>query len=366
MSKIIKYVLPIFCLALVLASCKKEDFELGSDTHDMFHVKNGDYLIPVLVRGNTASKKIILFIQGGPGSNSLDFAKIDYPNWKNTFENEYAVAYYDQRGTGNSQGNFTFGENIYNTYTDDLHKVASFLKTAYGADIIMLGHSFGGGLMYEYMIRYGNSGIPIKYISSNGPATSDSDSDTLRWQFRREYLLNTANLEISRNNNVNEWNQVLQWLSVTPEIKQIAGADPYKLMNQWNKYVEDLVYKYYGEKSPKTRDYLKVMFLSSYNPLPAYLSGKDRDLIARLFGNADNLGYSNGSQLMNRLPQINSQSILLLTGRYDDVCPPEELNYIFNQITSPQKQLKIIDFSGHELYTHQPAEFFNTIKTFIQ
>lgn len=361
-----KTALAILCLAFMFSSCETEDFELRSDTNEMFHVKNGDYLIPVLVRGNTASKKIILFIQGGPGTNTLDFAKIDYPSWKNTLEKEYAVAYYDQRGTGNSQGNFTFGQSIYNTYTEDLHKVAAFLQKSYQADIIMLGHSFGGGLIYEYIIKYGNSGIPIKYISSNGPATSDSESDTLLWKFRWDFLYNTANLEISRNTNVNEWNEVLQWLSDNPEIKIIEGDDPYKLMIQWNTYVEDLVYVYYGEKSAETREYLKVMFLSSYNPIPAYLSVKDRDLISSLFGAEDDLGYSNGSQLMNRLNQINTQSILLLTGRYDDVCSPEELNYIFDQISSPNKQLQIVDYSGHEIYTHQPTEFFNIIKTFIQ
>ena len=128
MMRKLKSIFAIVCLALIFTSCQKEDFELSSNANDMFHVKNGDYLIPVLVRGNTASKKIILFIQGGPGSNTLDFAKVDYPGWKNTLENEYAIAYYDQRGTGNSQGNFTFGQSIYSTYTDDLHEVAFFFK----------------------------------------------------------------------------------------------------------------------------------------------------------------------------------------------------------------------------------------------
>jgi pimeloyl-ACP methyl ester carboxylesterase len=237
MMKKLKSLLAIVCIALMVTSCQKEDFELSSNANDMFHVKNGDYLIPVLVRGNTASKKIILFIQGGPGSNTLDFAKVDYPGWKNTLEKEYAIAYYDQRGTGNSQGNFTLGQSVYATYADDLHKVAAFLKQAYNADIIMLGHSFGGDVMYEYMIRYGDSGIPIKYISANSPVTTDSDEDTLRWKFRRDFLYNTANLAISKNINVSAWNGVLQWLSVTPEIKKIDGSEPYKLMIQWNKYV---------------------------------------------------------------------------------------------------------------------------------
>lgn len=354
------------CLIFLTISCRKEAFEIGTEVHDTFYVKNNDYLIPVKVRGNTGSKKIILFVTGGPGSNTFDFAEVDYPGWKNTLEKEFALAYYEQRGTGNSQGNFDFGENIYETYTEDLHKAAAFLKKAYDAEIILMGHSFGGRLVYEYMIRYGQLGIPGKYISASGPATTDAAADTLRWKFRRSFLYNTANLEISRNTRVNEWEAVLQWLSATPEIKKVEGDYPYKLMDQWNSYVENLVYSNYGEKSPAFRDYVKVIFCSTYNPFPSLLNGTYRDKIVSLFAREDKKGYDNGSQLMNRLKQIDTQSVLLLTGKYDDVCPPEELDYIYKQIPSTQKRIEIIDYAGHELFTHQPIEFYNQIKSFIQ
>lgn len=364
MKNIFKSSMAIVCLALMLSSCQKEDFELSSNANDMFHVKNGDYLIPVLVRGNTANRKIILFIQGGPAQNSLDFAKVDYPGWKNTLEKEYAVAYYDQRGTGNHQGNFSLGENVTTTYLEDLHKVAAFLEKAYNAEIIMLGHSYGGGLMYEYIIRYGDTGIPIKYISADGPASSDAELDTLRWDFRWDFLYNTANLEISRGTNVSEWNEVLDWLSVTPEIK-IGGDDPYKHMIQWNAYVEDLIVPKFPFKDPKVGEYMLVLFLSSYNPFPALLSfAAMQELEDRLFDEEYD-SFKTGNQLMNRLPAIDNQSILLITGRYDDVCPPEELTYIYDQITSPQKQIEIIDNASHQIFIDQPTEFFNTIKFFV-
>ena len=57
MNRRIKSVLPIICLAIIFTSCQEEEFELSSNTNDMFHIQNGDYIIPVLVRGNTASKK---------------------------------------------------------------------------------------------------------------------------------------------------------------------------------------------------------------------------------------------------------------------------------------------------------------------
>ena len=47
----------------------KEEFEVGSGTEAFFHVRINKAQLPVMVRGNTASGKIILFVNGGPGAN---------------------------------------------------------------------------------------------------------------------------------------------------------------------------------------------------------------------------------------------------------------------------------------------------------
>lgn len=350
MKNIFKSSMAIVCLALMLSSCQKEDFELSSNANDMLHVKNGDYLIPVLVRGNTASKKIILFIQGGPGINTLDFAEIDYPGWKNTLEKEYAVAYYDQRGTGNKQGNFSLDQISMEIYIDDLHKVASFLKKAYNAEIVMMGHSFGGELMYRYMLSHNSDDVPEKYIGLDGPATNDVDS--LRWTFRREFLYNTANLEIASNRNVNEWNEVLTWLSFTPVIETNEDKD------QWNLYVEELVYIYYGEKPITFGNVVESIFTASYNPFPAYLKDVEK-MNSKLF--EDIYAFN----LISKLSGIN-QEILIITGRYDDVCTPEEMNYVYDQISSQFKQLEIIEDAGHESFYHQPEVFTSLVINYVQ
>ncbi len=359
-EKKMKSVVAIVFLALMFTSCQKEDFELSSDANDMFHVKNGDYLIPVMVRGNTASKKILLYIQGGPGYSSLDFALVDYPEWKNSLEIDYAVAYYDQRGTGNRQGNFSQGDLVLSTWVEDLNKVALFLEKAYGAEIIMMGHSFGGDLMYRYMVAKGDAAVPSKYISIDSPVTTDSDADTLRWAFRREFLFNTANLEISRGKRISQWNEVLQWLSVTPELKKVDGDNPYQLWNQWNAYVDKLIYVDYPEKPVKIKDYMNLVFTSNYNVLANLNGNYSEKVVSRILDEEEN------DFLMNKLPLIQNQKILVIGGRYDDICPPEELAYVFSQIGSPQKTLKIIDYAGHTSFIDQPTEFYNIIKEFVQ
>ncbi|MEZ4720489.1 MAG: alpha/beta hydrolase [Flavobacteriales bacterium] len=348
----------LLTVALALSSCRKEPFELGTAVNDSFHVENGDYLIPVLVRGNTASGKILLYIQGGPGYASLDFAHIDYPEWKNTLEKDFAVAYYDQRGMGNWQGQYSQGDNVSATWVDDLSAVTDFLSTAYDADIVMLGHSFGGGLMYEYMIAKGDAATPVAFIAVDAPVTTDSEQDTLRWKFRREFLWNTAQLELSRGRRVEQWEEVVDWLNAHPVIELLPGDNEYELMNQWNEYVEDLVYIDYPEKLPTVGQYAKVAFASRYNPI-SYLSGRYRGEIASRI-----LLEEMVVPLTSQLGEI-TQDLLIVGGRFDDICPPEEELYVFDQVSSANKEIHIIDHAGHTCYTDQPEAFYEIIKTYL-
>jgi pimeloyl-ACP methyl ester carboxylesterase len=351
--------LTVGLMSFTAISCQ-DDFEVSSNVNDYFHVKNGDYPIPVLVRGNTASRKILLYVQGGPGYSSLDFAKIDYPEWKNTLEKDFAVAYYDQRGTGNKQGNFSLGESVLHTWIEDLHAVAAFLREAYQAEIIMMGHSFGGQLVYRYILEKGSIAVPVQYISMNAPVTTDNYDDAYRWLFRREFLVNTAELEISRNRRVSQWNEVKEWLDRTPVIYKTTSSNPYELMDQWNKYVEELVYIDYQEKNPKLKDYLKVIFFSNYNLMPHVINTE------YTFDVADKISAeTRKNPITDKLAGISNQSLLMITGRYDDICPPEELEFAYNEISSPNKQMSVLDYAGHDSYVHQPEQFHQIVKQFI-
>lgn len=346
--------------AIAIAACAKKTFKASKTTEEYFHVQNNDYLIPVLVRGNTASNKIIVYVQGGPGYPSLDFAKIDFPGWKNTLEREYAIAYYDQRGTGNRQGDFSQGSSVLQTWVSDLHQVVRFVKKAYNAEVILLGHSFGGSLVYRYMIEKGQEGAVKKYISSNAPVTTDSDADTLRWKFRREFLYNTAQNELAKGRRTEKWNEVLEWLKQTPVIKKLEGSDPYRLMKKWNSYVEELVYVDYPEKSIEFKEYLRVVFASAYNPT-SYLQSKYGDeLTTRI------LREEAKDPLMTKLPVVPNQPLLVLTGRFDDICPPEELEYVFARLGTKEKSSKIIEAAGHTPFVDQSVAFYTEIKQFIE
>jgi pimeloyl-ACP methyl ester carboxylesterase len=216
----------------------------------------------------------------------------------------------------------------------------------------MLGHSFGGYLTYRYMIKHGDDNVVTKYISANGPATTDNDL-TQRWQFRRDFLMNEAKEAIAAGRDVAKWQEILNWCN------EHAVFDTDEEFLQWNIYVEENIYIYYEEELPTAKDYLNVAFFSSYNPLTASLNMNAAGIVEEQIEKSEKQ-----FSLVQNLNQLD-KPLLILTGRHDDVCPPEEAQYIFDHISSAQKRLKILNDAGHHAFHHQPNEFNAAIEDFI-
>ena len=114
----------IFLLLLLagILSCQKEKITIGTSVQDFFYVENDGAKMPVVVEGNTASKIMVLFVHGGPGGTGIGFNNDE--NSTLYLKKNYAVAYWDQRGAGTSQGN---GKLTFDPYVDDMGKVIAVL-----------------------------------------------------------------------------------------------------------------------------------------------------------------------------------------------------------------------------------------------
>jgi len=345
----------LLIVVILLTGCQ-DDFVLNTYVDNFFHVKKENYYLPVRVRGNTASKKILLYIQGGPGNNTLDFAEVDYPKWRGSLEKDYAIAYYDQLGTGNRIGKFDYEDITLDNYLQDIHTIATVLNSKYNAEVFLFGHSFGGYLAYAYAIKYKNEGIPAGYISLHGPATTDSDD--IRWVFRWDYLYNLSEKYIAENVYPEFWTEVANYLNDHPVLETVDEK------RQWNNYVIDAVEKGINVTeddlpAPSLGNYLNVTFTSSYNVLTSNINLKVLDKIStKLINEAKTFS------LNKRLSEID-QPILLITGEYDDICPPEEMDFTLESITSSNKRLVIIKDAAHDSYLQNPDEFNEAIKNFV-
>lgn len=162
----IKPLLFLFALAL---------FTGCSDTDELTHTRNlrlrhkgAD--MPIWVRGNFASNKILLFLHGGPGDCAMC-----YRYYLKDIENEFAVAYWDQRLAGSSSGRVDVATLTYRQFEEDTELVIELLRQEFpNAKIYLMGHSFGVELGWQYVTKPGHANNVHGFIAVNGIHSSYS------------------------------------------------------------------------------------------------------------------------------------------------------------------------------------------------
>ena len=330
---------------------EKADYSSSQENY-FFHLKENEAYLPVWVRGNVASGKILLYIQGGPGLNTMDFATVDYAGWENTVEKDYAIAYYDQRGTGNAQGTFELESVSLAQYLKDIKKIVQVIQHHYpGAEIYLFGHSFGGWLAYLYTLEYPTDPLVEGIIAMNAPFTTDHNET--RWTFRHQFLERVASDFVESGTNSDFWSQALAWAEANPSISDLEQK------RAWNRWVIEGLGAYEVEPELRTGKVLKAIFASSLNVFPT-LTAQDRlDKVSNLL-----FEDQQGINLLARLAEI-KLPILMITGSYDDIAPAEELEFALGQLGSAEKQLVILPDAGHDSMINQPEQFRETIKQFF-
>jgi len=337
-------------ILLFLVSCSKEG-NLGPHVNEQFHVEIEGALLPVKVRGNTASRKIILFINGGPGGTGLDVSELDPGDWKNNLEKDFAIAYYDQRGIGNTQGKIEESSINLNQYMEDIKAIVTVLRYRYkSCKIYMMGHSFGAMLVYRYINKYGDLNLVEKYIAASGTATRPK-YDQEHWDTRIEYLNQIANENISKDIDKDYWNSYLSWISQHPDVATIEErADFYQFLQKTE--IEE-------EFSLRFKDYFNVLLFSDNNFFAYYLSIlKKQPLMNQL------VNEEREWDIKSEISKID-KPILLIGGEFDIAAPPQELNWIYSQVKSTEKEILTISDAGHDLFISQPMAFYESVKGFI-
>ena len=340
----------ITLIALTFLSCEKFETSANSDT--FYHVSSAGFELPVWIKGNTTSNKFVVFINGGPGLTSIDIASANILGWGESLEKEFAMVYYDQRGTGNAQGLIP-GESItIEQYQNDLEAIIySILHHYPSAKIFLMGHSFGGFIGQSFLLDSDRQALIQGWININGSTIADSDKE---WQFRLQFLEELAEEKMSEDSE--KWSKALEW---------IENNDPITTMQQkeeWRGFIGHAGDGVIPEENTNLtgKGLLSIVFSSSYNIFPAYLSSNGTKVGELLFENIK------GTDLLPELYNIKLPS-LILWGKYDDIIPPQLGSTAFDAMGTnfDEKEFVLFEKSGHQPFLNEIELFESTVIKFV-
>jgi pimeloyl-ACP methyl ester carboxylesterase len=199
----------LFFAVLFIAACSSDPKPAGDQLDNYYFVKVGNVALPVRVCGNINSNIAIIFIHGGPGGSGQGERGNIY--WKE-IEKFYKVIYYDQRGSGVTQGNTSPEEMSIEQFSEDLDNIVDFTKQVAKANKVFIhGASWGGGLATYYLLDTAHQN-KLKGAIIESPAYDIKNGASLSIQ----WLLQKADSMIALGKNIDYWNNCKQRYAANP------------------------------------------------------------------------------------------------------------------------------------------------------
>lgn len=328
-------------LSIILVSCEKENFFEG----DHFFVRNAGAEMPVYVKGNIQSGTFILFLHGGPGGNA---SLPSFMPVSKELENDYAFAYWDQRGSGLSMGNPDASTFTVEQFVDDLDLVVETIKRRYqNPRIVFYGISWGGALGSAYLSTQNYQ------EKIDGFICMDSGHNLVEGLpksvvFVKEY----AQQQIDQGIDVAYWTEARDWCAKVPDMTVKENYFKYDgYLTNTNAYRKDPNQEVQGPE------------VGAFGTMNSYLS-------LSLFFNGQYL-VPNFNILELNLSDVMAKIItptMVIWGRHDGVNTIEMGYDAFNSIGGPDfqdKELVILENSAHEGYIEEQELFIHTFRRFV-
>lgn len=326
---------------MVLTSCEKEDFYEG----DHFFVRKAGAEMPVYVKGNIASGTFILFLHGGPGGNA---SLPSFMPVSNELENDYAFAYWDQRGSGLSMGNPDSRTFTVEQFVEDLDLVIETIKLKYNNPrIVFYGISWGGALGSAYLST-GNYQEKV-----DGFICMDSGHNLVEGLPKSVvFVKNYAQQQIDKGVDVDYWTEARDWCATVPDMTVVDNYFKY------DAYLTNTnAYRFDPDQEVEGPEVGAMGTMNSYLSLAIFFNGQ---YLAKRF----NILELNLSEDMERI-KIPS---IVIWGRHDGVNTIEMGFDAYNSIGGPdftEKQMVILENSAHEGYMEEQDLFVATFREFV-
>lgn len=336
--------LKLFISALVisvLVGCQKNSFYDG----DHFFIENDGATMPVIVKGNLSSNVVVIFLHGGPGGNASQATFI--PVFQE-LEQDYALAYWDQRSSGLSQGNPDESTYTVNQFVEDLDIVIDAIKQRYdNPKIFLFGHSWGGALGCAYLSTGNLEEKVVGFINmDSGHNLLDGLPLSVIW------VGDYAQERIDANDNVSFWTEVRDWCAATPDMTVPDNFFKFREYLQ-----ETNAYRHDPDREYETGNINSDVVLNSFMSFAALLNG---GYLAQNFNILE-------LKLSPQMASLNTPT-LVLWGRHDGINTIDMGYDAFNSIGNQNfadKEMVILENSAHEGYLEEKELFQSAFRGFV-
>ncbi|RKR13099.1 pimeloyl-ACP methyl ester carboxylesterase [Maribacter vaceletii] len=340
-------VLLVLVAVINISSCTKESDD-SSNLSDTLFVRHKKADMPAYIHGNSTEKVFLITLHGGPGGNGLNFRN---DTFKNNIEKTCAVVYFDQRGSGMSQGSYSESKVSIDIMVEDVLALVKVIKHKYGNDsrFFLMGGSWGGTLGTATLLK--NQNEFLGWIELDGAHDPKGMYAEYIENFKR-----VATTQIEKGNSIVYWEGVQNFIkNVEPSYKE---EDFFKMNSEAFKAEEKLI----DDKIIANHDIEGLDSFFKYNLLTSTWNAGGIQSILTKQGLWENVSYT------NRLPEITIPS-LIITGEHDMIVPPKFAQEAFENLGSTEKELLVLGQSGHspsvgdkDIFVERVLDFINEHK----
>lgn len=337
-----------------------------SNAQDQTDQIDTEFFIPIdkskvytRVVGNI-EKPIIIALHGGPGAFC-----VDHEFYRDVFEKDYLVVYFDQRGGGKSD---EFKEKSMLTtdqFVEDLDDVVDYISAKYpNKKINLLGTSWGGTYGFLYMLKYQQK--VNAFISSSGFVDSPQRNFALISHERQlaNELLKTTTDTVKRK----KYNEILVKLDT---IEKSGFKDFFQDMNMVRyEFPKDLGFDVYWAK-PELKEKKNALLKDpaffarvKYTPELIEKAIEKLEYINEVFMNTESY---NNLDIVDEIGVIN-KPVFVVQGEYDYAIGVEQGRTIYNalkNVPKEDKELLYIKDASHNTPFEAPEIYYNAMKTFL-
>lgn len=342
-------------VSILLASC---DGAEKIDKEFYIPVKNSNLYVRVI--GN-AKAPLLINLHGGPGA----FSGFDHEFNRDHLEDDYLVAYLDQRGGGKSDVSPDSTLLSMEQFVEDLDLVVDNLGSRYeGKKINIIGSSWGGTLGLLYMMKYQDKINSFACISGKAEGVYPIHAII-------EHEKDLVQAKLERPSDTTGNSRYRQIMAKLEEVEKSSLDTFFEDMNFIkSKFPAELGFSAYWANMKAKEQAVKLGEDPAYYERAHYTKAefdsamKKFEYVNRVFRNTPAYNHLN---ILDGIGVI-KKPVLVLQGELDYAIGQKQGQMIFDAlkgVPAGDKELHLLPGAAHNLNLESPDRYFEIVESFL-